>query len=68
MTETPERQDYKWFNVTEEDCQPWLDQKYLEDLHPTIIFKDPTDATILIVTTEDENISDYEYTYNNELR
>lgn len=67
MTETPERQDYKWFNVTEEDCQPWLDQKYLEDLHPTIIFKDPTDATILIVTTEDENISDYEYTYNNEL-
>ena len=64
MTETPRKQSYKWFNMTTEesrDRENWVDEKYREGLHPTIIFKDPTDDKLLIVITEDENRSGYVY-------
>ena len=73
MTETPGRkQSYEWFNVTTEensDRENWVDEKYKQGLHPTIIFKDPTVNKLLIVMTEDENRSPgFVYKSNYELR
>jgi len=57
MTETPQGQDYEMFdNETARDN--WEDEKYKEGFHPTIIFKDPTDKTLVVMTT-DENRSTY---------
>lgn len=73
MTETPGRkQSYEWFNMTTEessDRENWIDEKYKQGLHPTIIFKDPTVNKLLIVMTEDENRSPgFVYKSNYELR
>ena len=61
MTEMAERQRYEWFentdggNVARRD---WVDQKYKEGFYVTIIFIDPTDNKILIVTTQGNNLSE----------
>lgn len=56
--------------TTEErsDRDKWIDEKYQKGLHPTIVFKDPTDDKVLIVMTEDENRSGYVCELNYELR
>lgn len=69
MTEAPGMQSYKWFNTTTEDSdrEDWVQEKYHQGLHPSIVFKDPTDDKLLIVMTEDENRSPgsvYEFDYN----
>ena len=58
MTETPQGQTYEWCdNYTAR--KKWLNEKYNEGFHPTIIFKDPTDNQILCVMTKDKNRSGY---------
>ena len=37
----------------------WVGEKRKEGFHPTIIFKDPTDNTILVVMTRDDTRSSY---------
>ncbi|KAJ7389074.1 hypothetical protein OS493_033936 [Desmophyllum pertusum] len=39
----------------------WMDEKFKEGYHPTIIFKDPTNRKILVVMTEDQNRSGLGY-------
>ena len=72
MTEKPGNQSFKWFNevTTEErsDREKWINEKYQKGLHPTIIFKDPTDDKVLIVMTEDENRSGYVCEFSYKLR
>lgn len=58
MTETPQGQTYEWCN-NYTARKKWLNEKYNEGFHPTIIFKDPTDNQILCVVTEDKNRSGY---------
>lgn len=60
LTETPQRQQYKWFDHSDTTIRDdWMDAQHKEGYHPTIIFKDPTDETILVVMTMDENRSGY---------
>lgn len=58
MTATPQGQTYGWFNNRTARCN-WVQEKYKEGFHPTIIFEDPTDNSILMVMTKDENRSSY---------
>ena len=63
MTETPQRQTYKWFDdIT--TGKNWVDVKFKEGFHPTIIFKEPTDIKFLVVMTTDSSRSGYEYRIN----
>lgn len=60
MTETPEKQTYKWFDHSDPAARDdWMDTQHKKGYHPTIIFKDPADDTILVVMTKDENRSGY---------
>lgn len=63
MTETPQGQTYKWFDDTTAR-KNWVEVKFEEGFHPTIIFKDPTDLKFLVVMTTDSNRSGYVYRIN----
>ncbi len=58
MTETSEGQTYKWFDDGTAACN-WIDEQYQVGYHPTIIFKDPTDNEVLVVSTRNENRSGF---------
>jgi len=58
MTKTPQGQAYKRFDNNTARGN-WVQEKYKEGFHPTIIFKDPTDKKTLMVMTKDENRSSY---------
>ena len=66
MTETPQGQTYKWFDDTTVR-RNWMDVKYKEGFHPTIIFKDPTDKKTLVVMSTDNNRSGYVYVANHKV-
>jgi len=72
MTEMPEGQCYRWFDLRTKEGNAafdnWFEEKYKEGFYPTIEFKDPTDNKLLIVMTTDKNISDWEGCYNFKLR
>ena len=71
MTEMPGRQSCHWSDSTNEGNiarSNWMEENYEEGLHPTIIFKDPTDNKILVVVTQDENISGYECMFNYKMK
>lgn len=58
VMETTQDQIYRKFRrVT--DLDNWVKEQYKEGFHPTIIFEDPTDSSILMVMTKDENRSSY---------
>ena len=64
MTKMAAGQCYRWHGNSKEECKArskWVDDKYQEGFHPTIVFNDPTDDKILIVMTEDKNRLDYYY-------
>ena len=49
MTESSEGQNYGNYD------SEWMDQEYKKGHYPTIIFHDPSDNKVLIVTTSDSN-------------
>ena len=60
LTETPQKQKYKWFDHSDTTTRDdWMGAQHERGYHPTIIFKDPADGTILVVMTMDENRSGY---------
>lgn len=67
MTETGESQSYEWFDDGT-DRKIWVNERYQQGYHPTIIFKDPTDNRTLVVMTTDINRSHYRCRYNYKLR
>ncbi len=66
MTETSERQTYKWFEPG--TSTKWMDEQYEEGYHPTVVFKDPTDNKTLVVMTRDKNRSGSVSRFNYELK
>ena len=71
MTEMPEGQCCYWVDCTKEGFyarDKWLDEKYGEGFHPTIVFKDPTYNKMLLVMTTDNNRSDYVLMNNYKLK
>lgn len=56
----PPGQCSQWFDDTREASLAtsiWLNEKFKEGFHPTIVFKDPTSNEMLVVMTEDETRS-----------
>ena len=52
MTQSPEVQSSKWFDINGFGPTSWIDKKDKEGFHPTIIFADPVlKKTLLVVTT-----------------
>ncbi|KAL9953310.1 hypothetical protein ACROYT_G040707 [Oculina patagonica] len=67
MTESSERQTYKWFGDGS-TANNWVDEQYHVGYHPSVIFKDPTDNKILVVMTSDKNRSGYTSRINYKLK
>ena len=64
MMETPQYQSYKKFHRVA-DLEKWVkEQHHKEELHPTIIFKDPTDNKTLVVMIGDRDRSQYTFKYD----
>ena len=62
MTKMEEEQRYAWFQNSDSSGyarRNWMGKKYKEGFYVTIIFNDPTDNKLLIVTTQGNTLSEY---------
>ena len=62
MTKMEEQQRYEWFENSDRSGaarRNWMAKKYKEGFYVTIIFNDPKDNKLLIVTTQGNTLSEH---------